>query len=220
MGLWGLNHYIIINIVWAGTFGIFLNASLRARGSPSKVSFYIWGSFQGPLKDRFHVCGFILFSLVILSGTFLEHPVRRLLAFLMCSCPGTCTSRATTRWSVPRREPVVCILWKRWKRDHHLPLLFLLLFQNILTAIITTNSNPGASDHHRLVRRARHRWAVRRRHGKARRLSRLSWILNISFAHFCQFLMFSFWTFFTNMSILDPLVIPVQYKFYNWQFWD
>ena len=98
--------------------------------------------------------------------------------------------------------------------------LFLLLLQNILTAIITMNSNPGASDHHRLVRRARHRWAVRRRHGKARRLSRLSWILNISFAHFCQFLMFSFWTFFTNMSILDPLVIPVQYKFYNWQFLD
>ena len=121
MGLWGLNHYIIINTVWAGTFGIFLNTSFRARGSPSKVSFYIWGSFQGPLKDRFHVCGFILFSLVILSGTFLEHPVKRLLAFLMCSCPGTCTSRATTRWSVPRREPVVCILWKRWKRDHHLP---------------------------------------------------------------------------------------------------
>ena len=142
----------------------------------------------------------------------------------------TRTFPATTRWSAPRREPVVCNLWQRWKRDHHLPLHFILLFQNIFTdiiititititilttkpTIIITNSNPGASDHHRLVRRARHRWAVRRRHGKARRLSRLSWILNISFAHFCQFLMFSYWAFFTNMLKRDPLALPDQYKF-------
>ena len=39
------------------------------------------------------------------------------------------------------------------------------------------SSSPGASHHHRLLRRTSDCGTVRRCHGKARRLSRLSWIL-------------------------------------------
>ena len=97
--------------------------------------------FRISIADKFCDWGFILLALVILLSTSFRGSLL-IVSFIDEFCLGTCTSRATTRWSVPRREPVVCILWKRWKRDHHLPFLLLLLY-------------PHSHHHHELQSRCK-----------------------------------------------------------------
>ena len=178
--------------------------------------------FRISIADKFCDWGFILLALVILLSTSFRGSLL-IVSFIDEFLPRYMYISSNDKVVRAKKGTGGLHLVKTVKTWSPSSFVFLLPFQNILTAIITcaqwtpiqvqaiiiaSYAEPVTAEQCAVVTEKLGDYLVS--------VGYWTFLLHI----FCQCLMFSFWTFFTNMSILDPLVIPVQYKFYNWHFME